>query len=98
MRVLSPNGTLLRRSGDVWKALHKDPVSPGQDWTHYQFDASNNMVGKDEEQGLPRQFQWAVCRLGRGGIPKVRPIGNSKHTAKIYQTTAPQASLNALNA
>ncbi|MFT5469937.1 MAG: outer membrane protein assembly factor BamB [Verrucomicrobiales bacterium] len=59
LRVLSPNGVLLRRDGDAWKTLRNDPSDPSQDWTHYQFDASNNMVGTDKEQGLPRQFQWA---------------------------------------
>lgn len=63
MRVLSPNGTLLRRDGDAWKATRKAPTDPSQDWTHYQFDASNNPVGKDSEQGPPRQFQWAATPL-----------------------------------
>ena len=45
--------------GDGLKVLFKGGPDPSQDWTHYQFDASNNMVGTDREQGLPRQFQWA---------------------------------------
>ncbi|MCC6881122.1 MAG: PQQ-binding-like beta-propeller repeat protein [Verrucomicrobiales bacterium] len=58
-RVLAPGGTILRRAGDQWKATRKPPPSPKGDWTHYQYNAANNPVGKDPDCGLPRRFQWS---------------------------------------
>lgn len=50
IRVLSPGGMKIQLGEDL-KVLLKGGPDPSQDWTHYQFDASNNMVGTDREQG-----------------------------------------------
>jgi len=59
MRVLSPGGIVFREKGGAWKAESKPRGSGKGEWTHYQFDATNNMVGDDPNCGLPRQFQWS---------------------------------------
>ncbi|MCB1235181.1 MAG: PQQ-binding-like beta-propeller repeat protein, partial [Verrucomicrobiae bacterium] len=62
-RVLAPGGTVLRDGGGEWKASKKPHGDGRGEWTHYQFDASNNMVGDDPQCGLPRRFQWAGTPL-----------------------------------
>ena len=59
MRVLVPGGSVFRRSNDQWTMQRKPPADSNRDWTHYQYDATNNPVGEDPGTGLPRQFQWA---------------------------------------
>ncbi|MCB1230079.1 MAG: PQQ-binding-like beta-propeller repeat protein [Verrucomicrobiae bacterium] len=59
MRVLRPGGSVARASGGGWKTETKPEASTKRDWTHYEYNASNNMVGEDPDCGLPRRFQWA---------------------------------------
>ena len=63
MRVLSPGGRIIRKKGGEWKVESKAQGSGKGEWTHYQFDATNNMVGDDPNCGLPRQFQWSGTPL-----------------------------------
>jgi outer membrane protein assembly factor BamB len=56
-RVLAPGGVWFRSKDDsMWR---KPPTPKGAEWTHYQFDASNNPVGQDSGCGLPQSFQWS---------------------------------------
>ncbi len=59
MRVLSPGGTYYRQQDGEWKKQVKPAASGAGDWTHYQYDATNNPVGADSGVGLPRHFQWS---------------------------------------
>ncbi|MFT5124143.1 MAG: outer membrane protein assembly factor BamB [Verrucomicrobiales bacterium] len=62
MRVLAPGGMLVYARDGEWMSTVKTRDSRGE-WTHYQFDASNNMVGDDTACGLPRRFQWSGTPL-----------------------------------
>ncbi len=63
MRVLAPGGTAFFREGAQWRQETKPLAGANRDWTHYQFDAANNPVGKDPDCGLPRRFQWSGTPL-----------------------------------
>ena len=59
MRVLVPGGVLFTYEDGQWRIQRKPPADSRRDWTHYQYDATNNPVGEDPGTGLPRHFQWA---------------------------------------
>ncbi len=57
-RVLAPGGVafIKRRSG--WTRTSKS-LQPGMDeWTHYNYDATNNAVSRDTLVGPPRRLRW----------------------------------------
>lgn len=62
-RVLAPGGVAVYRDGSGHRLQRKERGSPDRDWTHYQFEAAGNPVGKDHDQGLPRRFQWSGTPL-----------------------------------
>lgn len=63
LRVLAPGGSILREKNGTWDLQTKPHGSKALEWTHYQFDAANNPVGKDNACGQPRRFQWAGTPL-----------------------------------
>lgn len=61
-RILTPGGKAFRL--DTMEVLFSKPAgSKKAEWTHYQYDASNNMVGEDPDCGVPRRFQWSGTPL-----------------------------------
>ncbi len=60
MRVLSPGGSLVIRSGGRWQAAVKPRPKNIDDWTHFLHDAGNNAVAADEVVGPPRRIQWVA--------------------------------------
>ncbi len=63
LRVLAPRGVLLGVSGlsDLRKRMSAKPVPPGTDeWTHFRYDATGNMVSQDTRIGPPKYLQWVA--------------------------------------
>ncbi len=58
MRVLVPNGVLLRRQGDTWVKTVKPRPDNIDDWTHYLHDPTGNAVAHDDVVAPPRHLQW----------------------------------------
>lgn len=48
------------RIGDDFVKLIKPIPSNIDDWTHFQYDASGSMVGKDGQAGVIRHLQWVA--------------------------------------
>ena len=63
LRVLAPGGSVVRKNSGAWTAEMKPHAPKTVEWTHYQYDASNNPVGEDKSCNLPRRFQWAGTPL-----------------------------------
>ena len=47
MRVLTPNGVLLERTGKGWKKTVKPVPDEMDEWTHYLHGPDNNAVSRD---------------------------------------------------
>jgi outer membrane protein assembly factor BamB len=58
LRVLSPNGLALLRTGNAWETLRKPLGAHTDDWPQYLYDAGNNPVSRDTVAGPPRHLQW----------------------------------------
>jgi len=59
MRVLTPNGVLLERTGKGWKKTVKPVPDEMDEWTHYLHGPDNNAVSRDTAITAPiKHLQW----------------------------------------
>lgn len=58
MRVLCPNGVAYIKVDGKWNKTVKPWPEDIDEWTHYLYDASGNVVSQDQVVGPPRHFQW----------------------------------------
>jgi len=59
MRVLTPNGILLKRTGGGWSKEVKPAAAEMDEWSHYLHGADNNAVSRDSAITAPlRHLQW----------------------------------------
>ena len=58
MRVLSPRGVVMVKSGDTWTKTVKAWPDEIDEWTHYLHGADNNAVADDMVVAPPRHMQW----------------------------------------
>ncbi len=60
LRVLRPDGVLLRRTADGWAKTAKPRPAEIDDWTHYLHGPDNNAVAADTAVQPPRSLQWVA--------------------------------------
>ncbi len=66
MRVLSPRGVAMVKTGGSWVKTVKPWPTNIDEWTHYLHSPSNNAVAADTVVAPPRHMQWvAGPRWGR---------------------------------
>lgn len=58
MRVLTPNGVLMVKSGKGWDKTVKPEPAEMDEWNQYLYDAGNNPVSKDLTISPVKHYQW----------------------------------------
>ncbi|MEY2598979.1 MAG: hypothetical protein RLZZ142_1238 [Verrucomicrobiota bacterium] len=58
LRILTPNGVMLRKKDGIWTKTLKPRPASLDDWTHYYYSAKGNAVSHDEQVGPPERMQW----------------------------------------
>ncbi|MDP7286779.1 MAG: serine hydrolase [Phycisphaerae bacterium] len=58
MRVLSPGGVVMTRTGGGWKREVKPWPDDIDEWSHHMHGPDNNPVAKDTVVGPPRRLRW----------------------------------------
>ena len=58
MRVLTPRGVLMTKSGKGWKKTVKSWPAEMDEWNQYLYDAGNNPVSKDLTISPIKHYQW----------------------------------------
>lgn len=67
-RVLVPGGTAYLQNGNAWNASTKPWHKDLDDWTHCDYDCTNNPVSRDTRVGPVTTLKWIDgYRQGRGG-------------------------------
>ena len=96
MRILAPGGTVVRKQDGDWNFSRKPDSGGVGEWTHYQFDASNNMVGDDPDCDLPRRFQWTgkpLWTTSHENMASVNAMVSSKGRVFYIIDEGPRASI-----
>jgi SAM-dependent methyltransferase len=63
MRVLSPRGVVMTRTGGGWKREVKDWPDDIDEWSHHMHGPDNNPVAMDTVVGPPRRLRWKASSL-----------------------------------
>jgi len=63
MRVLSPGGVVMTRTGDGWKREVKPWPGDIDEWSHHMHGPDNNPVAMDTVVGPPRRLRWKAPSL-----------------------------------
>ena len=63
MRVLSPGGVVMTRTGGGWKREVKPWPDDIDEWSHHMHGPDNNPVAKDTVVGPPRRLRWKAPSL-----------------------------------
>ncbi|MFC1495249.1 PQQ-binding-like beta-propeller repeat protein [Thermodesulfobacteriota bacterium] len=58
MRVLTPKGVLMTKSGDGWEKTIKPWPAEMDEWNQYLYNAGNNPVSKDTAISPIKHYQW----------------------------------------
>lgn len=57
-RVITPGGMLAVRKGNAWQFTRKAWPGNMDNWTHPNYDATNNKVSRDEVLQTPFGYKW----------------------------------------
>jgi len=58
LRVLVPGGIAFLKEGDAWKTVTKPWPKEMDDWTHFDYDCTNNSVSHDRLVGPVTTLKW----------------------------------------